>query len=350
MVQSAQLLSVAIGPAVGGYVASHFGIRYAFFVDGGHVRGGADRARSCSSRRSQRRRRAPRGDARGAASAPADPSLSALPGGGGAALRRAVPRPRAVAPDSAPGRAHARPRDGRGHRRATIISIGAIAATASANVAARLARDVPVRAAPPDRIARRRTALRGHGPGPRLASRCSCCARSPGSVSARRSRSTYSLGRRHRARREHRGAAFGWLAPRAAGGHRGQPAGDRRDRRGQPSRRVRLRRRARVGGGRCSSPSGRPPPRRCARAGRSVTRSGGGASRGRRPRLRGSRRWRARDRPAPAPAASRERAWSAMVALICCFTACTAEGLLAAISSAVSSAHGHEPLGGRPRG
>jgi MFS transporter, DHA1 family, multidrug resistance protein len=35
MVQSAQLLSVAIGPAVGGYVASHLGIRYAFFVTAG---------------------------------------------------------------------------------------------------------------------------------------------------------------------------------------------------------------------------------------------------------------------------------------------------------------------------
>ena len=32
VVQSAQLLSVAVGPAAGGYVASHFGIRYAFFV------------------------------------------------------------------------------------------------------------------------------------------------------------------------------------------------------------------------------------------------------------------------------------------------------------------------------
>src|SRR5215472_6611102 len=32
MVQSAQLLSVAVGPAVGGYVASHLGIRYAFFA------------------------------------------------------------------------------------------------------------------------------------------------------------------------------------------------------------------------------------------------------------------------------------------------------------------------------
>jgi DHA1 family multidrug resistance protein-like MFS transporter len=35
MVQSAQLLSGAIGPAVGGYVASHLGIRYAFFVTAG---------------------------------------------------------------------------------------------------------------------------------------------------------------------------------------------------------------------------------------------------------------------------------------------------------------------------
>jgi DHA1 family multidrug resistance protein-like MFS transporter len=32
MVQSAQLLSAAVGPAAGGYVASHLGIRYAFFV------------------------------------------------------------------------------------------------------------------------------------------------------------------------------------------------------------------------------------------------------------------------------------------------------------------------------
>jgi DHA1 family multidrug resistance protein-like MFS transporter len=32
LVQSAQLASVAIGPAVGGYVADHFGIRYAFFA------------------------------------------------------------------------------------------------------------------------------------------------------------------------------------------------------------------------------------------------------------------------------------------------------------------------------
>jgi len=35
VVQSAQLLSVAVGPAAGGYVASHFGIRYAFFVTAG---------------------------------------------------------------------------------------------------------------------------------------------------------------------------------------------------------------------------------------------------------------------------------------------------------------------------
>src|SRR3989475_12403297 len=34
-VQAAQLLSAAVGPAAGGYVASHFGIRYAFFVTAG---------------------------------------------------------------------------------------------------------------------------------------------------------------------------------------------------------------------------------------------------------------------------------------------------------------------------
>jgi DHA1 family multidrug resistance protein-like MFS transporter len=32
LVQSAQLASVAVGPVVGGYVADHFGIRYAFFA------------------------------------------------------------------------------------------------------------------------------------------------------------------------------------------------------------------------------------------------------------------------------------------------------------------------------
>lgn len=35
LVQSAQLISVAVGPAAGGYVASQFGIRYAFFVTAG---------------------------------------------------------------------------------------------------------------------------------------------------------------------------------------------------------------------------------------------------------------------------------------------------------------------------
>ncbi len=35
MVQSAQLMSVAVGPAIGGYVASHFGIRYSFFATAG---------------------------------------------------------------------------------------------------------------------------------------------------------------------------------------------------------------------------------------------------------------------------------------------------------------------------
>jgi len=34
-VQGAQLLSVAVGPALGGYAASHFGLRYAFFVTAG---------------------------------------------------------------------------------------------------------------------------------------------------------------------------------------------------------------------------------------------------------------------------------------------------------------------------
>src|SRR2546425_9406494 len=39
MVQSAQLLSVAVRPAIGGYVASHFGMRYAFFATAGPCAG-----------------------------------------------------------------------------------------------------------------------------------------------------------------------------------------------------------------------------------------------------------------------------------------------------------------------
>jgi DHA1 family multidrug resistance protein-like MFS transporter len=35
MVQSAQIMSVAVGPALGGWVASHLGIRYAFFATAG---------------------------------------------------------------------------------------------------------------------------------------------------------------------------------------------------------------------------------------------------------------------------------------------------------------------------
>src|SRR5919108_4842960 len=91
MVQSAQLLSSAVGPAAGGYVASHFGIRYAFFVT----------AAMCALAlgalillfRGSRRRRARRSIAAADALA-AEPRvrLSALRGGTAAPHGRAVQR------------------------------------------------------------------------------------------------------------------------------------------------------------------------------------------------------------------------------------------------------------------
>lgn len=77
-------------------------------------------------------------------------------------------------------------------------------------------------------------------------------------------------------------------------------------------------------------------------------RSAAGASRGTRRRLRGSARWPAPGRPAPDPA-WRARACSAIIALTCRFTACTAAGLLAAIPSAISSAHGMRRSAGTTR-
>ena len=70
MVQSAQLLSAAIGPSVRGYAASHLGIRYAFFVTAG----------MCASRRRRRLRtvRSPYLFIRSAAALPA--KLPCLPG------------------------------------------------------------------------------------------------------------------------------------------------------------------------------------------------------------------------------------------------------------------------------
>ena len=141
MVQSAQLLSVAVGPAIGGYVASHFGMRYAFFATAGlcavallglivlfeEVAPGAPGT--------------PRGPApglplRGVFQYPYFPTVVGL-----LFIAQFLDRglslliPLEVA--NMPGLEKVAATAG------TIVSIGAIAATASANVAARLAREIP---------------------------------------------------------------------------------------------------------------------------------------------------------------------------------------------------------------
>jgi DHA1 family multidrug resistance protein-like MFS transporter len=141
LVQSAQLLSVAVGPAIGGYVASHFGIRYAFFATAGlcalalialivlfkEVPDGEPGAARAATQRLPRRR------------VFEYPHFGVLVGllllaqflDRGLALLiplqvAHLPGVQAIAAVSG-----------------AIISIGAVAATASANVAARLSRDVP---------------------------------------------------------------------------------------------------------------------------------------------------------------------------------------------------------------
>ncbi len=141
MVQSAQLLSVAIGPVAGGYAASHFGIRYAFFVTAGMCALSLivllallteDRPRAEGALR----KRAPRVPLRAVLGYPhfavvmavlliaqfLDRGLALL-----IPLRVAhMPGVEAIAATSG-----------------LIISVGAVAATVSANLAARLSQGVP---------------------------------------------------------------------------------------------------------------------------------------------------------------------------------------------------------------
>jgi DHA1 family multidrug resistance protein-like MFS transporter len=141
MVQSAQLLSVAVGPAIGGYVASHFGIRYAFFATAGlcavallglivlfqEVSPGAPGAP---------RAPAPRLPLRRIFQYPHFPTVVAL-------LFIAQFLDRGLALLIPLQVAHMPGIEKIAATAGAIVSIGAVAATASANVAARLSREIP---------------------------------------------------------------------------------------------------------------------------------------------------------------------------------------------------------------
>jgi MFS family permease len=141
MVQSAQLLSVAVGPAIGGYVASHFGIRYAFFATAGlcalallglillfdEVEGGAP---------GTPRPPAARMPFRSVFEYPHFAAIMAL-------LFIAQFLDRGLALLIPLQVAHMPDLERIAATSGAIISIGAIAATASANGAARLAREIP---------------------------------------------------------------------------------------------------------------------------------------------------------------------------------------------------------------
>ena len=141
MVQSAQLMSVAVGPAIGGYVASHFGIRYSFFATAGLCAvallglivlfeeitpAGPD----------VRRQPAPHLPLRRIFRYPHFPMVVAL-----LFIAQFLDRGLALLiplqVTQMPGLAKVAATSG------AIISIGAIAAATSANVAARLAREIP---------------------------------------------------------------------------------------------------------------------------------------------------------------------------------------------------------------
>ena len=140
MVQSAQLLSVAVGPAIGGYVASHFGIRYAFFATAGlcavalvgliilfqEVGPGSGALRQPTAKM-------PLSDV---FKYPHFASVMAL-------LFAAQFIDRGLALLIPLQVAHLPNIDKIAAVSGTIVSVGAIAATTSANVAARLAREVP---------------------------------------------------------------------------------------------------------------------------------------------------------------------------------------------------------------
>jgi MFS family permease len=140
MVQSAQLLSVAVGPAIGGYVASHFGIRYAFFATAGlcalaliglilmfdEVEGAPGSPGPATARMPLR-------------SVFEYPHFAAIM----ALLFIAQFLDRALALLIPLQVAHMPDLERIAATSGAIISIGAIAATASANGAARLAREIP---------------------------------------------------------------------------------------------------------------------------------------------------------------------------------------------------------------
>jgi DHA1 family multidrug resistance protein-like MFS transporter len=141
IVQSAQLLSVAVGPAVGGYVAAHFGIRYAFFATAGlcalaliglmalfheGTGEGPDRSRSRASRASLRAvLRYPH--------FPAVVALLLVAQFLDRGLSLLIPLRVTHMPGVEAGAAIS----------GLILSVAAVAATISANLAARLARGIP---------------------------------------------------------------------------------------------------------------------------------------------------------------------------------------------------------------
>src|SRR5215470_9933775 len=141
MVQSAQLLSVAVGPAIGGYVASHFGIRYSFFATAGLCAlallglivlfeeippGQSEVTREPTPRLPLRR-------VFGYPHFPAVMALLFIAQFLDRGLSLLIPLQVAHMPGLEKVAATA----------GTIVSIGAIAATASANISARLAREIP---------------------------------------------------------------------------------------------------------------------------------------------------------------------------------------------------------------
>jgi len=141
MVQSAQLLSVAVGPAIGGYVASHFGIRYAFFATAGLCALAlvglivlfqeVSPASPGASR--QPAPRMPLGDVFRYPHFAVVMALLFVAQFIDRGLALLIPLQVAHLPDIEKIAAVS----------GTIVSIGAIAATTSANVAARLAREIP---------------------------------------------------------------------------------------------------------------------------------------------------------------------------------------------------------------
>jgi MFS transporter, DHA1 family, multidrug resistance protein len=141
MVQSAQLLSVAVGPAIGGYVASHFGIRYAFFATAGLCALAlvglivlfqeVSPASPGASR--QPAAKMPLGDVFRYPDFAVVMALLFVAQFIDRGLALLIPLQVAHLPDIEKIAAVS----------GTIVSIGAIAATTSANVAARLAREIP---------------------------------------------------------------------------------------------------------------------------------------------------------------------------------------------------------------